>query len=104
MQHIHSKQEFKEALEANPRVIVDFFATWCGPCKMLSPILEQIDKENEDVEVLKIDTDEVSELAEEFRIMSIPTVYYFKDGKQVAVEIGFRGKADILENVNKYLR
>ena len=104
MKHIETKEELVKVLDENPRVIVDFFATWCGPCKMLSPILEQIDKENDDVVVVKVDTDQAEELAYEFKIMSIPTVVYFKNKQIVATEIGFRGKVDILANINNLLR
>lgn len=104
MEHITTREELQKVLEENDKVIVDFFATWCGPCKMLSPILEQIDKENDDVLVVKVDTDQAEELAHDFKIMSIPTVAYFKNKQNVAIEVGYRGKQDILANIDKYLR
>lgn len=75
--------EIKEGL-----VLVDFFATWCGPCSMLSPVIEELDKEM-DIKVLKIDTDELGELATRFRVRSIPTLLLFKDGKLVNNAMGY---------------
>ncbi len=76
--------------------IVDFYADWCGPCKMLAPILEQI-KEN----VLKINVDEHEDLAQEFGVMSIPTVIFFKNGEEKNKIIGFRSKEEILKLIEE---
>lgn len=81
----------KEVLESNELVLVDFYADWCGPCKMLAPILEQIDS----IDVLKINVDEFPDLAAKFGVMSIPTLILFRDGKEVKKEIGFRNLDDI---------
>ena len=104
MEHITTKEELVKLLEANDKVIVDFYATWCGPCKMLAPVLEQVANEVNDVLIVKVDTDQAQELAYEFNVMSIPTLVFFKNKNKVAVEIGFQGKANILENINNYLR
>lgn len=77
------EEEIKEGL-----VLVDFYATWCGPCSMLAPIIEDLDKEME-IKVLKIDTDELSDLARKYRIMSIPTLFLFKNGKLVNQAMGY---------------
>ena len=69
-------------------VIVDFFATWCGPCRMMAGVLEQADKELSGVKILKVDVDESEKLARRFGIMSIPTIVLFKDGKEVDSHIG----------------
>ena len=74
-------------------VLVDFYASWCGPCKMQSPILESLE---EDVKIIKIDVDEHDELARRFGIMSIPTLILFKDGKEIRKNIGLTPKEVIL--------
>lgn len=77
-------------------VLADFFATWCGPCKMLSPILEQIEQEMGDkVVVAKIDIDECMDIAQEYGIMSVPTMILFQKGAETARAVGFRQKSQI---------
>ena len=83
LKHINTAQEF-EAEVKEGTVLVDFFATWCGPCKMLSPVLEEVANENPNLKVLKIDVDEVGELAARFGIQAIPTLMLFKNGLQPA--------------------
>ena len=87
IKHVESVKQFKEEI-ATGTVLVDFFATWCGPCQMLSPVIEELDKKH-DIKVLKVDVDELSDLAREFRVMSIPTLVVFKDGKMVKKELGY---------------
>ena len=77
--------------------LLDFYADWCGPCQMLAPVLEEQDFIN----VLKINTDEHSELAAKFGVMSIPTLVFFKDGLEMRKEIGFRSKEDIKKIVDE---
>ena len=92
-------EEFKkEVLEAKEPVLVDFFANWCGPCKMLAPIMEEI---SETHKVFKVDTDEAGDLAMEYGIMSIPCVILFKDGKEVNRSVGLRTKEDLLKMVDE---
>ena len=76
--------------------MVDFWADWCGPCKMVAPIIEEIAKELKDAKVGKVNVDEQSELAAEYRIMSIPTLMVFKDGAVVKKAVGAVSKAEIL--------
>ena len=98
---IITKENFaQEVLNSDKPVIVDFWATWCGPCKMLAPVLSEIAEEREDIKVGKINIDEEPELAAEFRIVSIPTVMLFKDGKSVQTEIGYRSKEQLMEAFN----
>jgi thioredoxin 1 len=86
-----------EVLNSDIPVIVDFFATWCGPCKMLAPIIEEISEELEGkVKVCKLDIDECRKLALKYYVASVPTVALFKDGKPAAVSIGYRRKEDLL--------
>lgn len=82
--------------ESEKTVLVDFWATWCGPCRMLAPIIEEVANEREDVAVCKVDVDECPNIAQEFGIMSIPTVLVFKNGELVTGCVGMRPKADIL--------
>ncbi|MCI8567929.1 MAG: thioredoxin [Bacilli bacterium] len=84
----------------NGVVVVDFFATWCGPCKMLSPIIDEVEHEMSDIEFLKIDVDKEEELARKFGVMSIPTVIIFKDGEIKSQNVGFMSKDEIIEMIN----
>lgn len=92
-----------EKTVGNGVVLVDFFATWCGPCKMLSPILEEIAAGNAGITVAKADVDEVTDLAVQFRVNVVPTVLVFKDGEMKEQFSGLRSKSEMQEVVNKYL-
>ena len=100
IKHIETKQELEEILKSGD-VLVDFFATWCGPCKMLSPVLEQLDNEGFGVQIVKIDTDEAPELAMEFGVQAIPTLLFFSDGKLVRKTMGYQRKDQIIEFCKK---
>ena len=92
-----TKDNFQaEVLEAKETVLVDFWASWCGPCKMIGPIIDQIADERTDVKVCKVNVDEEQELAVRFKVMSIPTLLVFKDGKVVNQSLGAKPKAAIL--------
>ena len=98
MSLIHvTSENFEKALQAAPGVaVVDFFATWCGPCKMLSPILHELAEEKSGaLKVGKINVDEQMELAMRFQVSSIPMLVVFKDGKAVAKSVGYRSKPEI---------
>ena len=89
--------EFGEkVLEAKGKVLVDFFAKWCGPCRMLEPLLDQIEQEC-DTPMYKVDTDECTELAKSYDVTSLPTVLVFEDGKVIATEVGIKPKPVYLE-------
>ncbi len=100
MEVINSQDFEKRVLKNNKTVLVDFFATWCGPCRMLSPILEQVASET-DAEILKVDIDESMDLARRFGIMSVPTMILFKNGEEVNRMTGLRQKAQILSMINE---
>ena len=85
-----------EVMNSDKPVLLDFWAPWCGPCRMVVPIVEEIAKERPDIKVGKINVDEQPELAQQFRVMSIPTLVVMKDGKVVAQAMGARPKQAIL--------
>ena len=89
----------KEVLESEKTVLIDFFADWCGPCKMLSPIIEQFAKENEKVKVVKINVDELPDIAVKYGVRSIPTLVVIKNGEEVNRSVGLIDKSEILELV-----
>ena len=92
-----TKDNFQtEVLEATGTVLVDFWASWCGPCKMIGPIIDQIADERTDVKVCKVNVDDEQELAVQYKVMSIPTLLVFKDGKVVNQSLGAKPKAAIL--------
>lgn len=85
-----------EAINSEKPVLIDFWATWCGPCRMLAPIIEEIANEREDVKVCKVNVDDEPALANAFRIESIPTLVVMKQGKVTAVSAGYRPKEAVL--------
>lgn len=94
--HINENNFEAEVLNSDKPVLLDFFATWCGPCQMVGPILEEIAEERTDIKVAKVDIDEQMALARKFRVMSVPTLVVIKDGEIVNRALGARPKSDIL--------
>ena len=84
-----NQQEFQELIAHNETVFVDFYANWCGPCKMLAPSIEKLADEHSEVKVVKIDVDQEQALAMQFQVQSIPTLIVFKNGKPVNRQMGF---------------
>ena len=94
--HANAQTFPQEVLQSNETVLVDFWAAWCGPCKMLAPVVHEIAEENAGtIKVGKINVDEQMELAMRFQVSSIPMLVVFKDGKAVAKSVGYRPKAEI---------
>lgn len=83
----------QEVLQAKGAVLVDFWATWCGPCQMVGPIVEQLAEEQSEVKIVKVDVDQAQEIAGRYGVLSIPTFVLFKDGKEVRREVGALPKA-----------
>ncbi len=95
-----NKESFEtEVLKAEGMVLVDFFADWCGPCKMLSPIVDEVAEENTDIKVCKINVDEEPELAMRYNVMSIPTLVVIQNGEEVNKSVGLVSKEDIIKMV-----
>ena len=93
-----TKENFaQEVLQSEKPVLLDFWASWCGPCRMLSPVGDEVAEERTDVKVGKVNVDEQPELAGEFGVMSIPTLLVFEQGKLVRQAVGARPKASVLD-------
>ena len=88
-----------EVLNSDKTVLIDFYADWCGPCKMFSPIVESVATENENIKVVKIDVDNAQDLAIKYQVMSIPTTVVIKNGEEVDRAVGIVSKSDLLEMV-----
>ena len=96
---IKNKEEFQNIINSD-YALVDFFATWCGPCKMLSPIIENIANSRDNIKVAKVDVDKHEDLAKIYGVMSIPTLILFKNGQVVATKVGFVAEQLLNEWIN----
>ena len=104
MAKVATNSNFTELLQDSKLVIVDFWATWCGPCRMLSPILDEVEEEMSDkISVVKVNVDDADEIAAQYRIMSIPTLLFFKHGQQVDKSVGAMPKPALVEKINANL-
>ena len=101
---VATNTNFDELLQDSKLVIVDFWATWCGPCRMISPILDEVEEEMPDkITVVKVNVDDADEIAGRYRIMSIPTLLFFKDGQMVDKTVGAMPKHALIEKINANL-
>ena len=104
MAKVATNQNFDALLQDNKLVIVDFWATWCGPCRMLSPILDEVEGEMSDkITVVKVNVDDADEIAGRYRIMSIPTLLFFKGGQAVDKTVGAMPKNALIDKINSNL-
>ena len=104
MAKVASNTNFSELLQDSKLVIVDFWATWCGPCRMLSPILDEVEEEMADqISVVKVNVDDADEVAARYRIMSIPTLLFFKNGEMVDKTVGAMPKPALVEKIKANL-
>lgn len=99
-----TKSEFDQAVNADgDLVVVDFFATWCGPCKMLSPVVERMADQHKEVHFYKVDIDMENDLAARYKVMSVPTLIYLKNGKEVAKSVGLVSPADMEKEISMHI-
>ncbi len=97
-----TSDNFEQEIAAAKLAVVDFWASWCGPCKMQSPIIEELSEEVSDVRFCKVNVDEQGALSGQYKIRSIPTIIFFKDGKQVELSVGLKGKDELLAIIGRY--
>lgn len=94
--HTDTSSSFEsEVLNASGTVLVDFFATWCGPCKMLSPVLERVADKHSDIKVVKVDVDKAPDLASRYGVMGVPTMIVFKDGQISTKSVGYKNESGV---------
>ncbi len=103
LKYIDEKEFDDEVIKSDKVKIVDFYATWCPPCKMLSEVLENISKSRVDYDILKVDIDKNIGLAEKYKINVVPTMIFFKDGVEVERVEGFITEEEIIEKVSNYI-
>lgn len=101
---INSNEFEKDVLHGSGTVLVDFYAEWCGPCKMIAPVLEELDSElKEKAKIFKVDVDKSNDLAQKYEVMGVPTLIIFNDGKAVEKMMGFQPKQQLKDKLEKYM-
>ena len=101
VKHINENEFDIEVLKEEGVVVVDFFTTWCGPCKMLAPVLEEVQDEMKNIKIVKIDIDENPNVATEYGVKNIPTIKVFKAGTEVTTNVGFLPKGALVDMIQK---
>ena len=96
---VNSQNFEEEVLKSEKPVLVDFYADWCGPCKMLSPIVDEVAQENEDIKVVKVNVDDSQDLAMKYQVMSIPTLVVIKEGNEVNRSVGLIDKSQVVKMI-----
>jgi thioredoxin 1 len=103
LKHVDRSNFENEVIKSNKVILVDFFATWCPPCKMLSPVLEKIASSRAEFDVAKVNIDENNDIAGKYNIEVVPTMLVFKEGKVVDKMVGYMNENDITNTVSKYI-
>lgn len=99
---IHVNDEtFEKEVQSSDTILVDFYADWCGPCRAMAPILEELDEDRTEVKILKVNVDEAPKVSQQFGIMSIPTLIVFKGGKETAKRVGLCSKEEIINLIHQ---
>jgi len=96
-----SDSNFEDFLREHSNVVVDFWAPWCGPCRIMSPVIEALEKDMDNVVFAKVNVDESQEIAQAYSIMSIPTLMFFKDGEMEDMAVGVMDKGELREKINE---
>lgn len=99
--HVTTANFEEEVLKSDKPVVVDFWASWCGPCKMLAPVIEEIAQERPDLKICKVNVDEEMSLAQKYRVVSIPMLLIFQDGDVEGKMVGYNPKEEILDVINE---
>ncbi|GAA0177876.1 thioredoxin [Clostridium sediminicola] len=104
VRELASRNFVQEVINSSSTVVVDFWAPWCGPCKMLGPVIKEVSKElSGKAEFFKLNVDDNNDIAQQYRVTSIPTVIVFKNGRVADTMIGFRPKGDIIKFISKHI-
>ena len=94
MEHLKKEEDFEQIIKKGKEV-VDFYATWCGPCQLLGPVIEEVAKEEKDIQFVKVDIDQFMNLARKYKILSVPTIMVFEDGKLIRSHSGYLDKHEL---------